>query len=129
MLSQQEVTLMKMTSTVKWFDAKKGFGFITHPQGDADIFVHYTSIEADTRFRTLHTDEPVEFEIHDGPKGIHARFVRSYDPDWAPSEEAAEPNAALFQPPRLEQPSLLESALVQEPPSPLHTSNGTASLS
>ena len=92
---------MKMTSTVKWFDAKKGFGFINHPDGEADIFVHYTSIESDSRFRTLHTDEPVDFELHDGPKGVHARNVVSSDPTWVPAE-ASEPQER-FQPPRHEE--------------------------
>lgn len=89
---------MKMTSTVKWFDAKKGYGFINHPDGEADIFVHYTSIESDHRFRTLHTDEPVAFELVDGPKGIHAQSVVSTDPDFRPADEAAE-QAPRFQPP------------------------------
>lgn len=91
---------MKLTSTVKWFDAKKGFGFIYHPDGGPDIFVHYTSIESESRFRTLHTDEPVEFELHDGPKGIHARTVISSDPDWVPPE--APGPQERFQPPHPE---------------------------
>lgn len=96
---------MKMISTVKWFDAKKGFGFIHHPDGGPDIFVHYTSIESDSRFRTLHTDEPVTFELHDGPKGVHARGVTSSDPTWMPPEDADAP-AARFQPPQPEIASL-----------------------
>ena len=93
---------MKMTSTVKWFDAKKGYGFIHHPDGGADIFVHYTSIESDHRFRTLHTDEPVEFELQSGPKGVHARAVLSCDPTFQPKEDPAAPSAR-FQPPRPEE--------------------------
>lgn len=93
---------MKLTSTVKWFDAKKGYGFINHPEGGPDIFVHYTSIESDQRFRTLHTDEPVEFELMSGPKGVHARAVLSCDPTFQPAEP--EPDAGVrFTPPRPEE--------------------------
>ncbi|WP_369684550.1 cold-shock protein [Rhodothermus marinus] len=60
---------------VKWFDAKKGFGFIVHPDGGADIFVHYSQIISERRFKTLRTGQVVEFELHEGPKGLHARNV------------------------------------------------------
>lgn len=56
---------------VKWFDAKKGYGFLIHPDGGADIFVHYSSIVTDKRFKTLHTGEEVVFDMLDGPKGVH----------------------------------------------------------
>ena len=62
-------------SVVKWFDAKKGYGFIVHPQGDPDIFVHYSSIDTERRFKTLRTGQVVEFELKDGPKGLHAHNV------------------------------------------------------
>ena len=62
-------------SVVKWFDAKKGYGFIVHPEGGTDIFVHYSAIETDKRFRTLRTGQVVEFELSDGPKGLHAANV------------------------------------------------------
>ena len=66
-------------SVVKWFDAKKGYGFIVHPEGGTDIFVHYSAIETDKRFRTLRTGQVVEFELTDGPKGLHAVNVVSTD--------------------------------------------------
>ncbi len=78
---------MKLVTTVKWFDAKKGYGFLEHPGGEADIFVHYTSVQTESRFRTLTPGETVEFEMGDGPKGIHAREVVSL----APAPEAEEP--------------------------------------
>lgn len=64
-----------VTGTVKWFDSKKGFGFITREQGDKDIFVHYTSIEGEG-FRSLKDGESVEFELIESEKGLQARNVR-----------------------------------------------------
>jgi CspA family cold shock protein len=60
---------------VKWFDAKKGYGFILHPNDGTDIFVHYSQIHSDKRFKTLRTGQVVEFELVDGPKGLHAHQV------------------------------------------------------
>ena len=62
-------------SVVKWFDAKKGYGFIVHPEGGGDIFVHYSSIDTERRFKTLRTGQVVEFQLEDGPKGLHAQDV------------------------------------------------------
>jgi CspA family cold shock protein len=76
-------------STVKWFDAKKGYGFITHPEDGEDVFVHYSDIESDDDFKTLHADQPVRFEMNDGPKGINASNVEALDGD-APSDDAEE---------------------------------------
>jgi len=64
---------------VKWFDAKKGYGFIIHPEGGADIFVHYSQIISERRFKTLRTGQIVEFELHEGAKGLHARNVVPLD--------------------------------------------------
>ncbi|WP_353562758.1 cold-shock protein [Longimonas sp.] len=63
-------------STVKWFDAKKGYGFINHPNGGEDVFVHYSQIDSDDDFKTLHTGQSVQFELNDGPKGVHAVSVQ-----------------------------------------------------
>jgi CspA family cold shock protein len=60
---------------VKWFDAKKGFGFVSGPSGE-DIFVHYTVINGEG-FRRLRDGEQVEYEYTEGPKGYLAtRVVR-----------------------------------------------------
>lgn len=59
---------------VKWFDTKKGYGFIVGPEG-RDIFVHYTSIDGDG-FRSLREGEAVEFELLQTPKGLAASHVR-----------------------------------------------------
>lgn len=63
------------TGTVKWFDKKKGFGFIMGPEDGKDIFVHYSSIEGDG-FRSLKDGEPVEFELVESDKGLQAQHVR-----------------------------------------------------
>ncbi len=64
------------TGTVKWFNAEKGFGFITLDEENApDVFVHYKSIEMEG-FRTLDEGQRVEFTIVDGPKGSQAEQVR-----------------------------------------------------
>lgn len=60
---------------VKWFDVKKGFGFIAGPDGGKDIFVHYSSIDGDG-FRSLKDGEPVEFELADSDRGPQASNVR-----------------------------------------------------
>jgi len=60
--------------TVKWFDSKKGFGFILNPEG-TDVFVHFSSIEGDG-FRSLKDGEKVEFDQIAGAKGLSAQAVR-----------------------------------------------------
>ena len=64
--------MITQRSVVKWFDAKKGYGFIVNPQGGQDIFVHYSQIETEKRFKTLRTGQVIEYQLHDGPKGPHA---------------------------------------------------------
>jgi cold shock protein len=61
--------------TVKWFNADKGFGFITVDGGGADVFVHFSAIEANG-YRTLEENQRVEFEIVQGQKGPQADKVR-----------------------------------------------------
>ena len=59
--------------TVKWFNDKKGFGFISQDNGD-DVFVHQTSIQGDG-FRTLAEGDKVEFEVMKDQKGFKATKV------------------------------------------------------
>ncbi|SHJ51258.1 cold-shock DNA-binding protein family [Dethiosulfatibacter aminovorans DSM 17477] len=60
--------------TVKWFDSKKGFGFITSDEG-TDVFVHYSKIDK-PNFKTLDEGEAVEFNVVEGAKGPQAEDVR-----------------------------------------------------
>lgn len=59
---------------VKWFDSKKGYGFIIGPEGE-DVFVHYTSIDGDG-FRSLREGEQVEYELLRTDKGLQAGHVK-----------------------------------------------------
>lgn len=58
---------------VKWFNDKKGYGFIEQENGE-DVFVHFSAIQGDG-FKTLGEGQDVEFEVSDGPKGVHAQNV------------------------------------------------------
>lgn len=62
-----------MNGTVKWFNAEKGFGFITTEEGN-DIFVHFSQINKDG-FKTLEEGERVTFEVANGQKGPQAENV------------------------------------------------------
>ena len=66
------------TGTVKWFDAKKGYGFIsdTAKENSKDYFVHFSEIQTDG-FKTLAEGQKVEFEIGEGTKGAVAKNVKS----------------------------------------------------
>ena len=59
--------------TVKWFNSRKGYGFIADDQG-RDIFVHYASISSDG-YKTLNEGDAVNFEIVEGDKGLRAENV------------------------------------------------------
>lgn len=61
------------TGKVKWFDPKKGYGFIIGDEGQ-DVFVHYSSISG-TGFRVLRDGETVDYEMVKGDKGFQARNV------------------------------------------------------
>lgn len=60
--------------TVKWFNAEKGFGFISVDGGGPDVFVHFSAIKGDG-YRSLDENQKVEFESSQGPKGPQADSV------------------------------------------------------
>ncbi len=62
-----------MQGKIKWFNSKKGFGFIEQEAGE-DVFVHYSAIEM-SGFKTLSEGEQVQFEIEENDKGLSAKKV------------------------------------------------------
>jgi len=68
----------KLKGTVKWFNDAKGYGFIEHNTG-RDVFVHFSVIEGEG-YKTLKDGEPVEYDIIEGEKGLHAKSVRRLNP-------------------------------------------------
>ena len=66
---------MMATGKVKWFDGKKGYGFIVQAEGNGDVFVHYTSIQSEREFRTLKEGMSVKFDLTEGTKGLQAQNV------------------------------------------------------
>ena len=62
------------TGTVKWFNAEKGYGFISQADG-ADVFVHHTAIQMNG-YRSLEEGQQVEFDVQEGQKGLQAANVR-----------------------------------------------------
>ena len=67
----------RVTGTVKWYNADKGFGFIER-QGGPDVFVHFSAIEG-SGVRNLQEGQRVEFNIEQGPKGLQATNVKIID--------------------------------------------------
>ena len=63
------------TGTVKWFNASKGFGFITPDDGSPDVFAHFSSIDG-SGYRELTEGQKVDFDAEQGPKGRQAKRVR-----------------------------------------------------
>ena len=60
---------------VKWFDSKKGYGFIVPEALNGDVFVHYSTIKSESEFKTLKEGMLVEFEVTEGEKGLQAHNV------------------------------------------------------
>lgn len=65
---------MAEIGVVKWFNNEKGYGFIKRNTGE-DVFVHHTAIVNQPGYRTLKEGDEVEFEVIQGPKGLHAQNV------------------------------------------------------
>jgi CspA family cold shock protein len=64
----------RVTGTVKWFNGSKGYGFISPENGDDDVFVHHSAIQAEG-YRDLREGQRVEFAIERGSKGLQATQV------------------------------------------------------
>ena len=82
-------SLVDVEGVVKWFDARKGFGFIVGPNGQ-DIFVHFSVIEQAEGFRALRDGERVQYSAADGDKGWSATKAKSLGSRVPPAER---PNA------------------------------------
>ncbi len=59
------------TGTVKWFSNAKGYGFIISDNVEGKVFAHFSAVQSDG-FKSLRAGQPVHFELHDSPKGMHA---------------------------------------------------------
>ena len=66
---------MREQGTVKWFNASKGYGFISRQSGE-DVFVHFSAIQSEG-YRSLNEGQAVEFEVVRGPRGLQAANVTS----------------------------------------------------
>ena len=66
----------RLVGTVKWFDARKGYGFIGPEDGSADVFVHYSAIQGEGYLKLVE-GQKVEYSIEEGQKGVQAANVVS----------------------------------------------------
>lgn len=64
------------TGTVKWFNEKKGFGFITQDSEEEDVFVHFSAIQSDDKYKSLKEGQEVEYQVVKGEKGPQVADVR-----------------------------------------------------
>lgn len=83
---------MSIHGEVKWFDPKKGYGFIVGPKGQ-DVFVHFSQIQGDG-FRSLKDGEEVDYDLVEGDKGFQAREVHR-DEAHAPEPQQARQEPAI----------------------------------
>lgn len=75
------------TGIVKWFNNAKGYGFICPQNGGQDVFAHFSSIEMDG-YRFLKAGQAVSFEVHEGPKGLHANHIQPIESKGTVSKTA-----------------------------------------
>ena len=75
---------------VKWFNNAKGYGFVLPEEGGEDLFVHYSAIQMEG-YKTLKAGQEVQFEIAEGPKGLHAVNIQAV----ATGEEPIEPEDTI----------------------------------
>ena len=72
---------------VKWFNNAKGYGFILPQDGNEDLFAHYSAIQMDG-YKTLKAGQEVEFDIEEGPKGLHAVNIQAVEVGGTDHQEA-----------------------------------------
>ncbi|MBX8490622.1 cold shock domain-containing protein CspD [Pseudomonas cichorii] len=84
-----------LSGKVKWFNNAKGYGFILADGRDEDLFAHYSAIQMDG-YKTLKAGQQVQFEIIQGPKGLHAVNISSAPTATAPT--AADAPSAVQKP-------------------------------
>ena len=73
---KKRLVIVMPEGTVKWFNSRKGFGFITTGDSEKDIFVHFSSIQVEgDGFKTLNEGDEVTFDIEEGEKGSEAKNV------------------------------------------------------
>ena len=87
-----ETRLVEIEGEIKWFDPRKGYGFIVGPEGQ-DIFVHFSVIEQDEGFRTFRDGERIVYDAVDGEKGWSATKARSLQPRGSASTSESKPGA------------------------------------
>lgn len=73
---------------VKWFNNAKGYGFVVADGRSEDLFAHYSAIQMDG-YRTLKAGQPVQFDIIQGPKGLHAVNIQAVGEPVRKTVEAA----------------------------------------
>ena len=74
LLFDEVYIIMAQKGKVKWFNAEKGFGFITPDAGGPDVFAHFSAIQG-KGYRSLNEGQVVEYDVKDGPKGPQAENI------------------------------------------------------
>lgn len=72
---------------VKWFNNAKGYGFVLPEDGGEDLFIHYSAIQMDG-YKTLKAGQDIQFEIVEGPKGLHAVNIQDVEGGEIASDQA-----------------------------------------
>ena len=94
------------TGTVKWFNNAKGYGFVLSEDKGEDLFIHYSSIQMDG-YKSLKAGQIVEYDVQEGPKGLHAVNIRS-------ASESASASASEGTEPTIDSADSADSAAVED---------------